>query len=273
MRLTSIYYSLLNQQIWQRRFIIKESRQVFNFNGITLNGPGKLTIIMGDTESLSIEAEECVLPRIRTEVVGKMLFLGLEQENFSDRIRPEKEINYYLTISNLESIILSGSGSITSSHLDVENLKISICGSGNMELGNLSVREMFIKVSGSGCIRIISNKCSKAGVKISGSGEAVITSLSAEMLTTKISGSACVALEGDVAQQKIEISGSGEYHAVDLVSNTALIDISGSGKAIIRAEKQIDANIDGSGEVCFYGESVIIENISGSGRMVAMEDV
>ena len=87
-------------------------------------------------------------------------------------------------------------------------------------------------------------------------------------LSTDISGSGTMNLSGDAATQKIDIAGSGNIKAANLTSETATIDIAGSGDAFINATKTINASISGSGRVKYSGTATDIHSdISGSGKV------
>ena len=58
--------------------VTSESRDVSGFDEVELRGVGNLSIRQTGSESLSVEAEEDVLPKIRTEVVNNRLIIGPE---------------------------------------------------------------------------------------------------------------------------------------------------------------------------------------------------
>jgi hypothetical protein len=87
-------------------------------------------------------------------------------------------------------------------------------------------------------------------------------------LATDISGSGTMNLSGDATAQKIDVAGSGTIKAANLTSESATIDIAGSGDAFINASKSINASISGSGRVKYSGTaSDIHTDISGSGKI------
>ena len=56
--------------------VTSESRSVSGFDEVELQGVGNLSLQQADSESLTIEAEEDVLPEIRTEVEKDRLIIG-----------------------------------------------------------------------------------------------------------------------------------------------------------------------------------------------------
>jgi Putative auto-transporter adhesin, head GIN domain len=57
-----------------------ESRQVSGFSKVELNGSGELTIEQTGTESLTISAEDNLLPKLSSEVSGDTLVLRQEEQ-------------------------------------------------------------------------------------------------------------------------------------------------------------------------------------------------
>ena len=56
--------------------VISETRSVSGFDSVAMSGSGKLVIEQGETESLTITADDNLLPRLPAEVRGGELHLG-----------------------------------------------------------------------------------------------------------------------------------------------------------------------------------------------------
>jgi len=212
--------------------MITEPRDVRDFKRVSLSGSGQLIITQGNEESLTIEAEDNIMPRIKTEVKGETLSLGYERDSWWKRVRPTRPITFKLEVIDLTEAKLSGSGSISASNVKTKDLKIDISGSGN----------------------------------------AVIDRLVAEGLAVNLSGSGKFTLSGRVTKQEIRISGSAKYHAPELESQTVKVRISGSGKAVVRARQILDVKISGSAKVGYYGNPRLTTDISGSGSVESLGD-
>jgi len=70
-----------------------ETRDVSGFDEIDLGGSGRVLIAVTGTESLTIEAEDNILPLLTTEVRNGRLELGAKQS-----ISPTREIVYTITV-------------------------------------------------------------------------------------------------------------------------------------------------------------------------------
>src|SRR5262245_28969601 len=78
-----------------------ESRTVQNFKAVELSGIGTLVITQGNTEALTIEAEDNILPVLTSDVRAGQLTLGTRNNT---HIRPTKPIRYTLTVKDLNAI-------------------------------------------------------------------------------------------------------------------------------------------------------------------------
>jgi hypothetical protein len=128
-------------------------------------------------------------------------------------------------------------------------------------------------ISVSGGVRIVANEVHVPALRIEGSGG---TSLSIDDLRTTtlmVSGAGALkaVLAGQVADQSISISGAGEYQAAQLVSDNAIVDVSGAGHIVVNARKTLKANISGAGVVEYLGDPVVKESVSGVGRVKRRE--
>lgn len=60
--------------------------------------------------------------------------------------------------------------------------------------------------------------------------------------------------------------GSGDYEAIDLVSNSANASVNGSGDIEIQVSESLKARVNGSGDIVYYGNpSNVDSNENGSG--------
>ena len=180
-----------------------ESRAVSGFSKIDLSGGGELTIQKTGTESLSISAEDNLLPRLTSEVSNDTLILGTKPNT---TILPEQPITYTVTVKDLTGVAVSGSGNIRVPDLTTTALSISISGSGTITV-NGTVEDQDLEISGSGGYEAAQLTSKTVKADISGSGTANV--LATNVLDVEISGSGTVTYSGN-PQIEQEISGSGK---------------------------------------------------------------
>lgn len=183
----------------------KQTREVGNFNGVALNVPGNVELRLGNTEGITIEADDNILPLIETAV-----------ENGTLRIRPAKRnSNFHQTTLNIvvharqvERVSVGGSGSINADGLRGEKLRFDVGGSGSINAGKLDARSVSVAIGGSGNFTA-SGKAEQVSASIGGSGNITAGRLAANDVQVSIGGSG----EAEVWARdnlNISIGGSGE---------------------------------------------------------------
>lgn len=230
--------------------LVREERDVHDFNEVELHQIGNLIITQGDEEKLVIEAEDNILPHIETTVSGGCLIIERQHLLF-DWMHPTLPITFYLSVKVLNRVKLSGSGGIECDRLKSDRFRLEISGSGKTTFGELAADSLEINISGS--------------------GDGRFGNVSAGEIETRISGSGDLTLAGQVASQEIRISGAGKYDADELSSESARVDITGAGDARLRVARELRVSITGSGSVRYHGSPTVQQRISGSGRVRQVE--
>jgi len=162
--------SLLYRELAGSGNVISEDRDVEGFDKVELAGIGNLIIQQGNEEYLTIEAEDNLVSNITTKVSGNKLTIGFER---GIMLVPTKQLNYHLTVKDLNSISLSGAGVINCPDFNTDSLKVSISGAGSTEIAG-SVGKQDIVLSGAGSYiakDFISKECI---VNIRGAGSATV---------------------------------------------------------------------------------------------------
>lgn len=202
---------------------IVETREVFGFDRIFFSGSGNLYITQGGEESLKIEAEDNIVSLLTTEVTDGNLYISFKE---MPNIRSTKPVNLYAKVKKLQEIHLSGSGTISSQHLDVQTLKVNVSGSGNTDL-TLFGNKLIAILSGSGKF-IMKGAVNIQDIWISGSGI-----YEANLLQSKISN--------------INVSGAGRV--LVNVQDDMNVRISGAGSVYYIGNPKITQSIAGSGKI------------------------
>jgi Putative auto-transporter adhesin, head GIN domain len=186
--------------------VTSESRDVSGFDEVELDGVGNLSIQQTGSESLSVEAEEDVLPKLRTEVKGNRLIIAPEPNTTISTTRP---INYELTVKDLSALDVSGSGNVDAEDISTDDLTINVGGTGDVKISG-KVESQDVEVSGSGDYQAGDLESQDAKVDVGGSGSALVN-VSNE-LDASASGSGSVEYIGDPTVNQ-DVSGSGEVRA------------------------------------------------------------
>ena len=195
---------------------------------------GDVVLEQGDTEGLVIEADEELLPRIKSEVRDGTLTVGFDVEWWEWLAEwmklsklGDKKIRYTINIRQIRGISLSGSVNLQAAQIKSEDCSISISGSGKVQIDQFEGGKLANTISGSGTIE----------------------------------------LAGSAQRHTLRVSGSGTIKAADFVTQEAEIHISGSAKAFVKVAATIDVHISGSGDVQYLGQPQIRQHITGVGRI------
>lgn len=214
----------LNASIFDTK---KETRNVGDFKEISLAIPAELQLTQGSKNEVIIEADEDLLEKIITEVREGKLVIKFDRW-FS--YKGFDKIIVYVTVKDIEKLVLSGSGEIVSkTPIKADDLKLVVTGSGSIIIDDLSANEVGGFISGSGDIRVDGK--SKAKVL-----DATVT-------------------------------GSGDFFASNLEFDKADLTITGSGTIKANVINELEATITGSGRIYYKGNPVIDANITGSGKI------
>jgi hypothetical protein len=182
--------------------VASEAREVAGFTDVRVNGSGEVVIEQTGDESLSVEAEDNILPLLETKVSDGVLRLGTKPNVSINTTRP---IRYRITVKQLTGVGIAGSGSIRASGIETKTLAVNISGSGSAHLvGKADAADL--RISGSGSYDAEKLQAGTVRVNISGSGGATVNAT--DRLDATVSGSGSVKYVGTPTVQK-HISGSG----------------------------------------------------------------
>jgi hypothetical protein len=209
--------------------VVTRDFPVSGFDAVRLESIGELTITQGETESLSIEAEDNILDALEVQVYGDTLVLG---SHFFASITPTKTIRYTLTVKDLSKLELAGLGDITMQGLETGRLDLDISGSGDLKLSDLKAENVNATISGLGSVEL-AGQASSLDIDLSGSGN-------------------CTA--GDLSVQDVQIDISGLGDAVVWASNSLEIRISGAGGLKYYGTPRINQEISGLGSIKSLGD-------------------
>jgi hypothetical protein len=108
--------------------MITETRDVSDFSGVQLMTSGNATITVGEANSLTIEAEDNIMPLLTSEVRSGVLELGTASNT---SISTSRGWQYTITVESLDLLEITGSGDATVNGTVDSNLRVQIAGSGD----------------------------------------------------------------------------------------------------------------------------------------------
>ena len=181
--------------------VITESHDVSGFNQIAVLGSGNVVVDVNGSESLTVEAEDNIMPLLKTEVRNGRLELSVESS-----ISPTVEVKYTITAATLDGLSISGSGNVAATGIDAEAFDVEISGSGKVEPVG-TAETLTLGISGSGRYAGEGLIASVGTVRVSGSGDAVVHVT--DDLDAEVAGSGSVKYIGEPSLTT-SISGSGD---------------------------------------------------------------
>jgi Putative auto-transporter adhesin, head GIN domain len=212
-----------------------ETRALAPFKRIQLSGSTTVNLVQDTNGPLIISATPRSSPRVTARVQGDTLIVFA-----SDNSRWWKSLfgrgpgaapQLTIHFKDLDAIEVAGGVRISAREVRVPSLNIE--GSGGTSLSIDDLRTSTLHVTGAGALKAV--------------------------------------LAGQVTDQSISVSGAGDYQAGKLISDNAVVDVSGAGKIIVNARKTLKASISGAGVVEYLGDPVVKESISGIGRVKRRE--
>lgn len=199
------------------------TRNIDNYDKITVAGPFEINLVKGIEGKLEITIEENLEEYLVTKVKdGKLLIRWKE----CCKINPRKKVSITIPFKNIEALTLAGSGEIKNKDKITSNdFTIKLAGSGNINL-LLSSKQVKCTMAGSGTVSLegdsVDFECSKAGsgdyfgydficrnidIEGAGSGDAQVNAT--DVLEAKIAGSGNIYYKGNPTKNSIKNVGSG----------------------------------------------------------------
>ncbi|MDB5247926.1 MAG: hypothetical protein JWQ40_2320 [Segetibacter sp.] len=207
----------------------KETRSLSGYTGIALSGNMNVKMSYGNSSSITVQADENLLPYIQTVVEdGNLVVKSKDKVG----LKTKNKLIVYVTLTRVTNLKVSGSGNIM----------------GDGDFSNDSRTNL--AVSGSGNINVGINSFNETKLAISGSGNITIKGKSTNNIDATISG-------------------SGNIDCSEVSCNDVFAQVSGSGNIKVYANKSIDAKVSGSGNIYYKGSATNINlRSSGSGKII-----
>jgi hypothetical protein len=182
----------------------KEERPSKAFNRIELQGSADVEVTIGETQSVVVEADDNVLPLIRTSVSGGNTLVINWKPNTN--IRNYQTVRVIVTVPSLEAVKITGSGNVTVNGLKAADVRFDLPGSGNITAVGQADR-LRINLGGSGNIFCESLQTRDVTVDLTGSGN--IQVYATDSLDVTVRGSGNVFYRGNPANVEKSTPGSG----------------------------------------------------------------
>lgn len=202
--------------------VVRETRDLRDFNQITVGGAFDLYVTMGNEWQVEVVADDNLIGHIQTHLNGKTLRIRMEP---GTNIRRYKELKVYVTLPAIDKLTASGASTVVfrnavrqpalalsasgSSDIKlqvrVDELKVNTSGASDIHIEGYAAYAEVV-ASGSSDFRGSQFECTAALVTLSGSSDmrAIIT----RSVTGTLSGSSDLHIAGGNPEIKVKTSGS-----------------------------------------------------------------
>jgi hypothetical protein len=205
----------------------KDNRNASGYTAVGSGGAFDVEINYGTSNTITVEADENLLPYIESVVENNELKLRAKK---GYNLKSRNKMKITVSLTKMTALHVSGSGNVKGDG-DFNNdgtTNISISGSGDVKLNFGKFNGLEVKISGSGNMKLKGKETSKISAQVSGSGNIDAYDVSASEVTARVSGSGNVNVTASASVDAV-ISGSGNVNYKGAASDVKQ-KTSGSGK-------------------------------------------
>ncbi len=214
---------------------VSETRVASGFSRIEIDGQAEVVLRQGSSEGVTLEASAQALRDIETVVSDRTLVIDIaDRRHWWDWVlggASTRTPRITIDFIQLERIEAAGSVRFSAPSLKSDDLRIDFAGASTLRIGDLQASRL--RIDGAGAVK--------------------------------------VEIAGKVGAQFVDLSGASWYAAGGLVSDSASLQVSGAGKALVNAAKSLKVEISGAGVVNYIGSPKLEQEISGVGKISRVE--
>ena len=107
-----------------------------------------------------------------------------------------------------------------------------------------------------------------SAVSLSGTGEMKISGVSSERFSIGVSGTGQLSVKGSTGTLHVDVGGTGDVAAKELIAKSASVDVSGTGSATLYVTESVKADVSGTGSIEIHGKPANVKkSVSGVGSI------
>jgi hypothetical protein len=199
--------------------IVRQQRALGHFTGVSNALAAKVEVRIGDTEGLTIETDDNVLPLVETVI-----------ENGTLKIQTKKNVNLrtktmkiVIQAKSVDRLSLGGSGSIDTDPLRARKLQLDLGGSGTINVKGVEADAVSANLGGSGDIKLAGGSAKTVSISIGGSGTVKMGNVRSDSVSVNVAGSGDATVWArDALSLNVVGSGDVNYYGDPRVSTTVL---------------------------------------------------
>ena len=189
--------------------VLSETRKVTDFHAIDISYPGEIIITQGNAVSVKIEAEDNVLPGLKTQVKSGTLEIFYKTEN-GKHVNPTEAVKITIVVKDLDDVQFSSAGELTIDGLKTDELDFGLSGAGRVTVNEIETKSLKIDLSGAGSMDA-TGIADKLDLNISGFGSFEGEDLHSQSASVNISGAGSATVWAD-DELDANVSGAGSIN-------------------------------------------------------------
>jgi hypothetical protein len=181
-----------------------EKRELKSFNAIDSSGAYEINVTCQKPASLEIEADDNILPLIKTEVRDGILFVTDDKDYHSS-----KSSALRITLPELNSLSSSGASEIKIADANSGDLKLASSGADSLIAAG---KAKSVTISSTGAGKVDTSKLTAEKAKVEISGAANVDVYASDQLDVTVSGVGNVSYSGNPKVVNKNVSGVGSVN-------------------------------------------------------------
>ncbi len=233
---------------------VARSYDIKNVSEVVVGDGGQIQITQGDSESLRVEAAADVIDKVKVDLSGNRLSLGIKRGSGNGGLlnfffNQSDKVHYILQVKSLKYLGLSGASHANLGNWKDKDMAVSVSGAGEANFASLSVEDLF--------------------VDLSGASNSNIQSVSAKKLKFELSGAANANIKGQSQATFLQVgcSGASNFRGKLLTVGQADANASGASNIEVNATEFLKAIASGASNVRYLGQPRLESNSSGASNI------
>ncbi len=212
-----------------------ETRELGDFDRISMRGIGKLYVSQGKKQEVTLEGDDIAISRITTNVTDGKLVIDVgrdwvEKLSAGFDFLSSHDIRINIVVKDLKELEVAGAADIEVKGIKTDDLVLKMIGASNVKVDDLKANSLRTEIPGAGKIRVV----------------------------------------GEVKDQSVTLAGAGNFSGHKLKSKTAKVVLSGVGSAQLWVTDELEVTIAGVGSVEYYGSPAIKQSVTMLGRVTSL---
>jgi len=242
-----------------------ETRNVSNFSAIEASSVFNITLNKSATESLVIEADEDIMPYVRTVVKSGVLKLYLDNNKNTN----VKTLKATIGVKELKKISLSGACKLASNDVfEAPTFNIQLSGACAIKL-NVKTEKLKTDAGGA-CNLDLIVETQEAKFEASGASNLKLQ-LNAGKAVFDMSGAGKADIKGKADKAEFGVSGACSVKAEDFACKIVSVESSGAGNLTLNVSERLEVDGSGTSNISYKGRPVINSNTSGMAKVRSID--